>query len=256
MKRTCIFGDVHGMRDLLEELVEKLDLKESDTLVSLGDLVDKGPDSAGTVKYLGQLSREAPFKTVLLEANHEDRHIRYQRNLTERPKIARQMAEAAKMLPDLDAALDEEDRAFLKSAHLFLRVPSHNVLCLHAGIPGNFDWFPETVEEVCALPKKDQQWLRQVLRTRYLDAETGRMLSLGKEKPGDPFWADIYDGRYGHVVFGHQPFFEGPREFPHATGIDTGAVEGGHLTALVLHEGGTREYVSVKAKYVGRATTR
>ena len=42
--RTCIIGDVHGMTQMLRALVAKLDLQAGDTLISLGDLVDKGPD--------------------------------------------------------------------------------------------------------------------------------------------------------------------------------------------------------------------
>ncbi len=246
MSRTCIIGDVHGMTDALKALVNELTLTPNDTLVSLGDLVDKGPDSIGTVRFLGELQRNAPFKTVLVEANHEDRHLRYHRNLAERPKIAQQMAQLAPQLVELEAKLTEGDRIFLKSAVLFWRVPSHNVLCVHGGIPGNMEQFPIDLEAMAGLPKKQRSFLRQILRTRYIDKNTGAFLSLGKEQPDDPFWADVYDGRFGHVVFGHQPFFDGPREFPHATGIDTGAAHGHALTALVLGPEYERSYVSVK----------
>ena len=60
------------------------------------------------------------------------------------------------------------------------------------------------------------------MRTRYIDAQKG-FIGLGHEKSGDPYWADVYDGRFGHVIFGHQPFLEGVKYFNHATGIDTGA---------------------------------
>ena len=228
--RIAIIGDVHGMTDMLRVLVGKLKLDAGDELISLGDLVDKGPDPAGAVKYLRGLKEAAPFKVRLVEANHEDRHIRYRRNLSVRPKIARQQAEGFSPLPKLMAELDDEDWAFLESAVLF---------------PGNMHSFPDRLEEVEGMPVKHQRNLRQVLRTRCISAEDGRFLALGKEEEGDPFWAEVYDGRFGHVVFGHQPWFEGPREFPHATGIDTGAVDGGALTALVISEAGERSYVSI-----------
>ena len=246
MARICIIGDVHGMTDALKALVEKLALQPGDTLISLGDLVDKGPDPIGTVRYLGDLWRWAVFKTILIEANHEDKHLRYHRNLKVRPRIARMMALSSPELATLNAQLGEDDREFLKSAKLFWRVPEHNVLCVHGGIPGNMQHFPETLEMAASLPKKERAFFRQILRTRYISEQTGAFLTLGKEDPGDPFWADVYDGRFGHVVFGHQPFFEGPREFPNATGIDTGAAHGGALTALVLENGGPRSYVSVE----------
>ena len=253
MSRICIIGDVHGMTELLQALLAQLDLQPGDTLVSLGDLVDKGPDPAGTVRALSKLQREAPFEVVLVEANHEDRHLRYQRNLTERPKIARQMANASARLPELDAVLTDDDREFLQSAVLFWRLPRHGIICLHGGIPANMNALPDEPTAIHEMSKKDQNWYRQILRTRFIDAETGKMLSLGREKEGDPFWAEVYDGRFGHVIFGHQPFFDGPAEFPHATGIDTGAVDGGALTALVIQSDGSRTYVSEAADSAGQA---
>lgn len=243
--RMCIIGDVHGMTQMLVALVDKLNLQADDTLISVGDLVDKGPDPAGTVAYLRRLQSDAPFQVILVEANHEDRHIRYRRNLTVRPNIARQQAASFSALPALMEALNDADWAFLESAVLFHRLEAHNILVMHGGVPGNMASFPERLEDVGDMPVKQQRHLRQILRTRYISAEDGRFRSLGKEAPGDPFWAEVYDGRFGDIVFGHQPWFDGPREFPHATGIDTGAVDGGVLTALVLAEDGTRSYLSV-----------
>ena len=244
-QRICIIGDVHGMSDMLRALVERLNLQAGDRLISLGDLVDKGPDPAGTVKYLRRLKARANFEVVLVAANHEDRHLRYRRNLALRPKVARAQAESFSPLRELMLALDDDDWAFLESAVLFYRIPKHNLLLIHGGIPGNMMTFPGSLDGLNALPKKHQKNLQQVLRTRFISAEDGRFLSLHKEEEGDPFWADVYDGRFGHVVFGHQPWFDGPREFAHATGIDTGAVDGGALTALVVEDDGARSYVSV-----------
>ena len=245
MGRIAIIGDVHGMTHMLRALVAKLDLRAGDELISLGDLVDKGPDAAGSVKFLRVLKETAPFEVRLVEANHEDRHLRYRRNLEVRPKIARQQAASFPPLAELMGELEDKDWDFLASAVLFHRLPAHNMLLVHGGIPGNMDNFPDSLEEVEELPVKHQRNLRQILRTRYISREEGRFRALGKEEEGDPFWAEVYDGRFGHVVFGHQPWFDGPREFPHATGVDTGAVDGGALTALVLGEDGTRSYVSV-----------
>ena len=74
------------------------------------------------------------------------------------------------------------------------------------------------------------------------------MLELGKNQPGDPFWAEVYDGRFGHVIFGHEPLDE-VMFCKHATGIDTSAVYGGKLTALVFDEVGAKpEVVQVQAE--------
>ena len=39
------------------------------------------------------------------------------------------------------------------------------------------------------------------------------MKSLGDEAPTDPYWAEVYDGRFGHVVFGHEAFDDGVQTF-------------------------------------------
>ena len=78
----------------------------------------------------------------------------------------------------------------------------------------------------------------------------GTFVNLGDEEEDDVSWATMYDGRYGHVYFGHVPYVERtePLEYPHATALDLCAVGGGHLCAAVLEEGKAREYVLVKAK--------
>jgi hypothetical protein len=55
------------------------------------------------------------------------------------------------------------------------------------------------------------------------------------EKRGDALWGIRYPGP-PHVVFGHNAMTD-PQIHPAATGLDTGCVYGGRLTALVLAEG-------------------
>jgi hypothetical protein len=69
--------------------------------------------------------------------------------------------------------------------------------------------------------------------------EAGAFLGLGEQRDDDPYWAEVYDGRFGHIYFGHNPFLDRdrPARFPHATALDLGCVYGGALAAVVL-EGG------------------
>ena len=242
---TAIIGDVHGALGPLEALVAKLGLGAGDRLVFVGDLVDKGPAPAGVVKFVRQLNETAPYDVVLVEGNHEDRHRRYYRNTQVRPGVARTMAADAPELPALDKELSEDDRAYLATAAPFLHLPEWGALVVHGGISGTQRSFPETVEEASQWHGRRAKAFRKILRTRYVSAETGEYLALGDNQPGDPFWAEIYDGRFGHVIFGHQPWLDGPACFSHATGIDTAAVHGGQLTALVLPDAGTPFFESV-----------
>jgi len=197
------------------------------------------------VRFVRRLHETAPFTVTLIEGNHEDKHRRYHANKTRRPKVARAMAATSRELRDLDKALSGRDRDFLATAIPFLRVPDWNLLIVHGGIPPDMFTFPDTVQQAEALKGKARHAFRKILRTRFVARDTGRFLAYGDERPGDPFWAETYDGRFGHVLFGHQPFMEGPACYPFATGLDTACIHGGALTALVLPHGGKPRFESV-----------
>src|SRR5579862_1103114 len=50
MNRTFVIGDIHGCLIPFETLLDKIQLASRDQLILLGDLVDRGPDSAGVVR--------------------------------------------------------------------------------------------------------------------------------------------------------------------------------------------------------------
>jgi serine/threonine protein phosphatase 1 len=76
--RTFAFGDIHGDLSALLRLLERLPtLSADDTLVFLGDYLDRGPDSAGVVELLARdLPRRGPARVVCLLGNHEDAWLR------------------------------------------------------------------------------------------------------------------------------------------------------------------------------------
>lgn len=243
--RTIFIGDVHGLLAPLEALLEKLAPRTGDRLIFLGDLVDKGPDPVGVVRLVAALQARTDITTHLLRGNHEDQHIRYKRNLIERPKVARQMAERKPPLSEFYDAADDLIWATLEDALPFWRCHEQNLLAVHGGIPGDMWNFPHHWDEVQHLTRHDQRMVEKIWRTRYISKETGVFLASGQQAPDDPFWAEVYDGRFGHVVFGHEVFMDGPAFFPHATGIDTGAVHGGALSALIWRENEPANLVSV-----------
>ena len=158
------------------------------------------------------------------------------------------MASKKPELPTITAQLTPEDVLFLETAVLFHRVPSCNILVVHGGIPGDRRTMPKSITELIGLSNTKLKAFKLLMRTRYIDAQKGSFIGLGHEKSGDPFWADVYDGRFGHVIFGHQPFLEGVKYFNHATGIDTGAVFGGSLTALIVEDDCSRQVISVESR--------
>jgi len=71
-------GDIHGMYDQFQALMDKLlldgeaDLKSGDKIIFLGDYVDRGPDSAGVLAGVRGLTELYPDNVVALYGNHED----------------------------------------------------------------------------------------------------------------------------------------------------------------------------------------
>jgi len=78
MDRTIAIGDLHGDLPALERVMGLLPaLDAEDTLVFVGDYVDRGPDSKGTIAYIRELlPKRTPAQIVTLMGNHEDGWLR------------------------------------------------------------------------------------------------------------------------------------------------------------------------------------
>ena len=76
VSRIYVIGDIHGRLDLLDALITKIhaDLKDipaPDPLtVTLGDYIDRGPNSRGVVERLAY--NPFPMPSVALKGNHEE----------------------------------------------------------------------------------------------------------------------------------------------------------------------------------------
>ena len=68
--RLLAIGDIHGCRTALETLLDDVNPTTEDTLVTLGDYVDRGPDSRGVIDTLLCLSRYTNLVAIL--GNHEE----------------------------------------------------------------------------------------------------------------------------------------------------------------------------------------
>ena len=231
MSRTVFIGDVHGCAIELEALVVKVKVKpgEGDRLVFVGDLVDKGPESLRALRLVRYLTQELFPGSVCVSGNHEEKSSRF--------------AKRGQFLEPWCGAATAEDWAFIDAMPLTWNDPALGIRVVHGGIcPSLLEKHPDAFEKIDARGNswrkgggKALERSRRMLRVRYVGAETGDMLSLGENKEGDPFWADVYDGSQGFVVYGHSPQLSGEVRFTENTaGIDTGAVFGGKLTALVV----------------------
>jgi Calcineurin-like phosphoesterase len=214
MQRTIVVGDVHGCIDELEAVLRAAGYRAGDRLVLAGDLVAKGPDSRAVV----QLARERGALAVL--GNHDAHALKARQSRGEKIKPERQQ-----LLDTLEPA----DWKFLEELPLYVRLgPEHKgdpeTAVVHAGaVPG------------IALEDQDREHL---ITLRSID-DKGRP---SKRIEGRP-WAAVWDGPE-RLIFGHDAV-RGLQQHPMATGLDTGCVYGGKLTAILLPE---RKLVSVPAQ--------
>lgn len=72
---VAIIGDVHGHLEPLKKIVRAA-RERTDSLVFVGDYINRGPNSAGVIDFLIGLSRRA-CRPVFLRGNHEASFLRY-----------------------------------------------------------------------------------------------------------------------------------------------------------------------------------
>jgi hypothetical protein len=73
--RPIVFvGDIHGDREAVDAVLSRFPVPEH-TLVFLGDIVDRGPDSLGSLMTLVRAMLESPDDIHLLMGNHEARAL-------------------------------------------------------------------------------------------------------------------------------------------------------------------------------------
>ncbi|MFM9829159.1 MAG: metallophosphoesterase family protein [Sphingomonas sp.] len=227
--RVYAIGDVHGRLDLLDILLAHIDddlardRPASTTIIFLGDLIDRGPDSAGVVERVYQLARQMPDTRVLV-GNHEEVFMRalegdekamrfFCRIGGKETILSYGISEAkyndydyADLTVALQAAVPEHHRVFISGFEDVIEIGDYAFV--HAGIrPG----MPISEQQTT-----DLRWIRDA----FLDHQ-------------DPFERLIV---HGHTIT------DQPDIRPNRIGIDTGAYAGGPLTALVV-EGGQRRFI-------------
>jgi hypothetical protein len=212
--RTVVIGDIHGCLDELQDLLRACAVDwAADRVVSVGDLVAKGPDSQGVV----HLARERGVQAVL--GNHDAKV------LSIGPDGAGAENGGSKKHLAVAKVLRPKDWSYLQSLPLYQAMPELVTVVVHAGL-------------VAGVPL-EQQPRNMVLNMRSITptGEPSKQVDAGVP------WASVWPGP-NQVVFGHDAV-RGLQQHPFATGLDTGCVYGRELTALILPE---RRLVSVAAR--------
>lgn len=220
-------GDLHGCPDELEGLLDAVAPGAGDTVVFLGDYVDRGPAVRRLVERLLRLEDE-PFTSVFLRGNHEDMLLAYlgldgrygevylenggDKTLASYG-IASDVAPGAASL----AAFPAAHIGFLRNCRLLYLAPPF--LFVHAGIRPGVAIEEQSVEDLL--------WIR------------------------DEFLLSPHALPYT-VVFGHTPSREARVDLPYRLGLDTGLVYGNKLSCLDVDR---RRLVQI-ARGASRATIR
>lgn len=212
--RTIIVGDVHGCRAELEGLLDRVAFTTGDRLVFVGDLVARGPDSLGVLDIARRTG------AIVVRGNHEHKLLEWRAART-----AWMRGEAAAKPPmgsmhrNIARSLRPTDWTLLETSPFFFDLPDHGARVVHAGV------MPDV--------KLDAQSPETMMRIRTVRA---RRRGAGKRGKDDHvLWGERYEGP-PQIVFGHNAA-PGLQMHPWATGLDTGCVYGGLLTAMVLADG-------------------
>lgn len=224
-KRYIFIGDIHGCLTELKELIDSLALTSKDKVISLGDLVDKGPQPVEVVKFI----KDSGFESLI--GNHEQKYLKYYKHEQKQLKDPKYKI-PSKLSPGkqwLYNRLKEEDLlSWLASRPSYFHIESVEAVGVHGGL-------------VCGLtlPAHDT---RELYYRRYITLD-GKFLSLEqyeKEPNKAVHWSDYYTGPYKHVFYGHsvrsitKPYIVEYKKGIFTYGIDTGCVHGGFLTAAII----------------------
>jgi serine/threonine protein phosphatase 1 len=203
MGKIFAVGDIHGCFEKLNALMDILNIDyEKDTLLFVGDYIDRGPRSKEVVDYMIDLDHQQGH-TVFLKGNHEYLLERYLQG---------------------------------KESQMFLANGGKATIQSYNGNKGRNKKKPIPPDHLAFFNK-----LRHYYETDdYIFVHGGLkpQVPLAKQQEWDMLWIRdefIYsDYDFGKkVVFGHTPFRE-PLILDNKIGIDTGAVYGNKLTCVEL----------------------
>jgi serine/threonine protein phosphatase 1 len=229
-ERVYAIGDIHGRCDLLCRMIARIEADDAGrdradtTVILLGDLVDRGPDSAGVIATAREWAKRRRVR--ILAGNHEEMFLgSFAREETLRHFLRHGGKETLLSYPiDPDtynrATLEElqtimhavvpaDDIAFMQTMEDRIRIGDY--LFVHAGIRPGIT--PEDQQV------SDLRWIRG----EFIETTTPR---------------DFV------VVHGHT-ITEAPHVAPLRIGLDTGAFASGQLSAIGL-EGTARWLLSVQ----------
>lgn len=227
-ERVYAIGDIHGRKDLLEVLgaaIEAEIAEAQDTeprIILLGDLVDRGPDSAGVLKYARKWRKRQ--KVHILCGNHEEMFLQ---GFKDKDVLRHFLRHGGRETLE---SYGVERKAFSKATLAELQQIMHDV------VPAKDIKFISDFEDMVLVG--DYLFVHAGISPGVpLDEQKKRTLRWIRE----PFLS--HKASHGPIVVHGHTITDEPVDAGNRIGIDTGAYASGRLTALVL-EGKKRRYLT------------
>lgn len=217
--RYYVIGDIHGRLDLYNVLIDAIEEDEAarpglqTEIVLLGDLVDRGPESAGVVARTRDWQEQRSVR--VLAGNHEEMFL----GAFEKPEVLRHFLKHGGRETVLSYGLSKKKFNAMTLDELFAFLPK---------------LVPQAEREYIAAFEE------MIVAGDYLFVHAGidPSIAIEEQKRHDLLW--IRDRFLSHegpldkvVVHGHT-IFKRVMDCGNRIGIDTGAFRSGVLTALVL----------------------
>lgn len=244
-----VIGDVHGCVEELCELLSNIctyqvdcrqDYSKPGTIIFLGDLVDRGPESKEVVNLARSLQEDSPTQVYCLLGNHEETHVRYERHW----RNGANPIPMKKSQEFIETHMSLRPTDFDWMATLPTAIQWENFIFTHAGIIQGRGIRQET---------------KGFLRNRFVQKTDDKYSPVGSwfdenlQKWCHPerstHWSEIYS-EPTKVVYGHENWPE-VNIRGNSIGIDTSCCYGGKLTAMVINtETKDVSFLSVPARKV------
>ncbi|MGA3279441.1 MAG: metallophosphoesterase family protein [Smithella sp.] len=206
MNKIFAIGDIHGCLEKLKDLMPKTGIdNQNDTLIFIGDYIDRGKFSSEVVDHVIRLQKEYK-KVVCLRGNHEDMFAHYLEGTNEDMYLNNGGINTLHSYEIILSDDTEERKRKIPAEHrkffesLLPYYETEDYIFVHAGMKPGLSLQEQTMHDLL--------WIRH----EFIDAE----YDFGKT-----------------VVFGHTPL-NNPLINKNMIGIDTGAVYGGKLTCVEL----------------------
>lgn len=200
MGKIFAVGDIHGCFQKLQALMDKLTIRyDKDSLVFLGDYIDRGDSSFQVVDYLADLKKRHSH-IVFLKGNHEEMFFNYLSGEDEITFLFNGGKQTLKGYTDANGNISVPQSHFDFFNSLQLYYETDDYVFVHAGLREGVPFEKQKPEDLL--------WIRK----SFIDSN----YDFGKR-----------------IIFGHTPYAEVLIK-DNKIGIDTGAVYGYKLTCLEL----------------------